>query len=311
MANPEKGQNGGNNLYDKPLRVSHLPARDSVVAVWARFHYSQTGHAPTDAELHGIFDRPEAEINDILIRAGLRQTPSELTSVDKPLITAGNGGSPQIESTLEEEGNMRREEHRRHKLTENERAFFMGLSFGDYQRRPSGYFGRNDLIIATQSVKASGMEMLRRTLGRYKMDELVSAKEYKVYVDLDEFGFFKKPESSSIPESKEQFAPFILGLLAAKLSEKEGRLTFNKQRWLLAIQIDIDFKKHFGFRLGSIVREHKGTSDETTTVYVRDIEKVLDALGNEESVSSLPFFEDVKNLILERISPNQSPKASH
>lgn len=291
MLNPE--------ILNKPLHASHLPPGERLVAVWARFEFAKTGHFPTDSEIADAFPRFKESVDDILVRAGLRiKTNESSQALRDPETERVNNRALSQTSTLPKTEAIVIPEETREGLAENERSFFMGLSFGNYQRRPSGYFSGNDLLIATRSPKPSGIAMLKATLGRYKRDELDSGREYKVYVNHDEFGFFKKPNPSSIPIDRDEFPPFALGILAGKLTKKERRITFGKNRGLLANDVDFQFYIQFGFHLGPVSTYDKGKPSEVTLIHVKDIERVLETLGNEQSVSSLSFFEDVKSLIL-------------
>jgi hypothetical protein len=239
-----------------------LSSTDRLLVVLARCPNPDTGRIYTDAELAGIFHYSPKKVQEILIGVGYREVPFS--------------------------------EVKREELPENERAFFMGLALGDYQVSRVNREKQDFVVVGTESLSAQKRGLLKHTIGRRgQISE--SARELRIYVASPEFDFVTNPPvDAKFLDAKIRFAPFLLGMLASRLSNQENRVSLQNKG--LLERIHKGFESHFGFSMGNFGVKERKDGPDTPSIQVKNPGEVFAALIQVQSVSSLPFLADVARL---------------
>jgi len=187
---------------------------------------------------------------------------------------------------------------RQEELPENERSFFLGLALGDFQMGEAHWGGREFVTVETESTKAYRRGLLRQTIGTW--GEVHSkALSLKIYLESPTFDFVREPiVSADFLDAKSRYAPFLLGLLTARLSERENRLSLNNGD--LLERIHRRFSRFFDFSLGRFETEHKanrsGGKTDVSVITVKHPGEVIAALISVPSVLKLPFLPALARL---------------
>ncbi len=197
-------------------------------------------------------------------------------------------------------------------LPENEKAFFMGLALGDCSIEHIRWGKREGFVmVGTESAEGWKRQTLKQTIGTWG-ETRESFPEVRIYVNSPKFDFMLNPlVDAKFLAAKRRFAPFLLGILVARLSNQRHRLSLNNEALLR--RIDRQFSTHFGFRMGNFRVEQRnvkssngsviGERSKVPVIVVRDPGQVFGALLQVRSVTSLPFLGG-----LGKISPNHSVK---
>lgn len=182
-------------------------------------------------------------------------------------------------------------------LPENEEAFFKGMAMGDFQVRTTHRRTGDFVIVGTRGSDRM-KDLLIRTLGtRGSLGGKEALKE--IYLDREQFGFFEeKPQiDARFLDAKGRFAPFLLGLLAVRLSERGNRLVIPNSNGLVR-NIHKKYVNHFGETMGSLknqLRPHlngntNGKDARQDLIIVQNPGIVVATLAQVPAVQALPFF---------------------
>lgn len=180
-------------------------------------------------------------------------------------------------------------------LPENERAFFTGLSRGDFQIKPIHWRNSDFIMIGTESERPYKRELLKQTIGTWgEIHE--NDSEIRIYVDSPTFDFMAASSvETRMLDAKSRLAPLVLGGLAARLSKKDNRFSLKDTK--LLERIHRRFERHFGFSMGRFEIEHRnGSGGEFGVITLKDPGRVLTSLIALESVCTLPFFRSLAQL---------------
>lgn len=190
-----------------------------------------------------------------------------------------------------------RPEVRYDELPENEKSFFIGLGLGDFQVGKSHWGSEGFITVATQSPKERKRQVLQKTLGTWG-EVRDSSDKLRVYVSSPTFNFMEEPPvTPRFLDAKSRYAPFLLGMMTARLTERDSRISLHNDRMLGMIHTK--FEGHFGFRMGNFrIDERQSPSgvDTLPVIEVRHPGEVLAALVEVPTVSTLPFFRDLAKL---------------
>lgn len=186
-------------------------------------------------------------------------------------------------------------------LPENQRAFFLGLALGDFQVNRKHLGGIDLVMVGTESDKPYRRNLLKCTIGNWgEIRDYLS--KVKIYVDAPIFDFMVEPlVDDEYFKAKTIFAPFLLGIIAVRLSNRQNRLSL-RDRNLLG-RIHECFFNHFRFSMGDFKTERRlfnqnedGEEYRLPVVSIKDPGEVLSALLKVKSVTSLPFLPELAKL---------------
>jgi hypothetical protein len=193
-------------------------------------------------------------------------------------------------------------EVRHGELPENEKAFFMGLALGGYPINHNRW-GLKDgyVVISTESRNEQRKRFLKQTIGTWGEIHENSTK-FSIYLNPCQFDFMINPKiDAKFLGAQTRFAPFLLGLLASRLSDRGNRLSLNNEDLLR--RIHRLFSTYFGFSLGhfSVEQRISKTRNEdndckkrtVSVITVKNPGQVFGALTQVNSVGSLPFLPDL------------------
>ncbi len=182
-------------------------------------------------------------------------------------------------------------------LPENERSFFVGLCQDGYSvarlHRRVGDF----VVVSTRSPNRK-REILKTSLGSWgEIHE--SATEARIYLPSPQFDFALAPNVRARDLStKSKFAPFMLGALSVRLSDRLNR--FSLGNGSLLVKVGEEFYNHFNFRMGSVqmVDNHTGENCRQSypVIEVENPGRVFGALVGVATVRSLPFLPDLARI---------------
>lgn len=172
-------------------------------------------------------------------------------------------------------------------------AFLRGFATGIFQTKNLG--SKGEVYIGSGSQDEEKIDLLKKTFGKVGRIKDDRKEEVRVYLDSDEFDFVCNPEGDKdeiekITQSRELFAPFVLGVLFAKLTRIESRVPIKDSN--IAFKIPRAFRSHFGVVIGE---RRYWTSTKKYQILVKEPRRIFETLFNEPSVQSLPFFEDLVN----------------
>lgn len=177
----------------------------------------------------------------------------------------------------------------------------MGLGLGNYSVNPIQWGKQNFVVVSTESRKPYKKQLLKVTVGTWgEIHE--NSGELRIYVDSPTFGFMiKLPIDAKFLDAKTRFAPFLLGTLAARLTDREDRLSLSNEALLK--RIHQGFSRHFGFDMGNFRVEHRtaqqndgdgiGNDQKVPVIQIKNPGEVFAALIQVNSVRSLPFIKDI------------------
>lgn len=183
-------------------------------------------------------------------------------------------------------------EVRSDKVPDNEVAFFKGLSHGNFESRELVWGTKRLVAVETATKKATRRNALIATLGTWgEVHE--GSSTMSIYLDPDNFSFLLNGQNDTdTPESVETFAPFLLGLMTMRMSEKEGRVS--SQNGDLIHGIAKSYREHFGVSLGYCFQEQRvDQMGPTYTVQIRDNSQVYSNLLQVPGVRALPFLNSI------------------
>lgn len=183
---------------------------------------------------------------------------------------------------------------RQDELPENQKAFFLGLALGDFQRGLVHWGKKGFVYVETQSRDEYRRELLRLTFGIWG-DIHERSNGVKIYVSSPQFDFTLNPRiDKKYLETKNRFAPLLFGTLAARLSDERDRLSLSNEGLLR--RMHGKFLTNFGFSIGPLNVEHRnedGGIIDVSVISVRNPGEVFVALAQVRSVHTLPFFRSV------------------
>lgn len=172
-------------------------------------------------------------------------------------------------------------------LPANERAFYVGLAFGNFKIDPVRWANREYIVVGTESKDPARRKLLENTIGTRGVT-IQNKEGVRVYLSPQTFGFLCKPErliTADFLDTKGLYAAMLAGIIAVRLSDKKHHITIGNAQ--LTERIYGKFQRHFGFSLGNIrQREDKGIP----VIIVRDLPRVEAALLSQRSVKQLPFL---------------------
>ena len=197
-----------------------------------------------------------------------------------------------------------RPEVRQDQLPENESAFFLGLAQGDYNVYQAHWGKDAFVVVGTDSQREQRRELLRKTIGTWgEIHE--GSRGVKIYLESPTFDFMATP---ALPprylDARSRFAPFVLGTIAARLSDRENRVSLSNG--LLLRVITRQFFRHYGFSMGNFRDQRNSTQDDgaknrrshsMSFIVVKNPAQVFRTLIGESSVASLPFVQDLRRNI--------------
>ncbi|OGH18017.1 MAG: hypothetical protein A2868_02140 [Candidatus Levybacteria bacterium RIFCSPHIGHO2_01_FULL_40_15b] len=268
MADPRETENGvfANDRFKDPSRQfsSDLSPSDRLLLTLARIQSRDTGRISI-TELAADFHRDPKAVKRLLEGAGVIQ----------------EFAFPEV---------------RHDELPEDQRAFFMGLALGDYQVSHLQWSGRNFVAVKTDSRNERKRQLLKRTVGTWG-EVRENPRELRIYTESLKFDFMVKPQiRAEFLDTRVRFAPFLLGMMTSRLTDRENRLSLPDE--VLLERIHGRFLKHFGFRMGNFHVEPRGENKPVSVIQVKNPGEVFGALIQVNSVISLPFLVDIA-----RISP--------
>lgn len=247
--------------YARSIRFPDSKQRriNTIKFLWTlRGHVNpETGQKYTIDDMAKIFGCTRKSFNNALVDAGIVRCPT-----------------PEVRSG---------------KIPENEMAFFMGLNHGNFESRELVWGSKKLMAVETATKKESRRNALKASLGTW--GEIHEGKgSMSIYLDPVNFSFLHVSQNTTqIPEKVETFAPFLLGVLSMKMSEKEGRVS--SQNGDLIQGISSQYINHFGENLGHYFQEQRDdTAGPTYTVELRDGLRVMSNLLQVPSVRALPFL---------------------
>lgn len=199
-----------------------------------------------------------------------------------------------FKNALLEAGIVRRPapEVRTGKLPENELAFFSGFRHGSFEARELTWGATRLVAIETATKKKDRQHVIESTVGTW--GEIHRGKSgVTVYLDPDNFKFMlDRSNNPGLLSDKRTYAPFLLGFLSMRMSEKEGRIS--SQDGDLIQGIGNGYQEHFGENLGYYFAEQRtDTLGVTHTLQIKNPANVIGTLIQEPNVRSLPFLPEL------------------
>lgn len=186
-------------------------------------------------------------------------------------------------------------------LPENQRAFFLGLALGDFTIEKIHWGDSTFIAVETESQKMYRRELLRQTIGTWGETHEKSTG-VRIYMDSPTFDFLLDPTvTSHTLDAKIRYAPFLFGLMGARLSERDNRFSLADGK--LLEKISKKFIDHFHFSLGSFTVEHRVDRRERRNrvrdlpvITIKEPGKVFRSLAEVKSVCTLPFFRQLAQI---------------
>ncbi|MEK7186292.1 MAG: hypothetical protein AAB675_02930 [Patescibacteria group bacterium] len=274
----------------QPIELSNLPLvidgegiyRRTVKRIKARRHEATTVSLPKNGQ---IFD-------DIFRPALGEEEPPSHSPVHIQTSTDANSIKPMefVEPKQKADSGIIEDESLRRNIRN---AFLRGFATGIFQTKNLG--SKGEVYIGSGSQDEEKIDLLRKTFGKVGRIKDDRKEEVRVYLDSDEFDFVCNPEGDKdeiekITQSRELFAPFVLGVLFAKLTRIESRVPIKDSN--IAFKIPRAFRSHFGVEIGE---RRYWTSTKKYQILVKEPRRIFEILFKEPSVQSLPFFEDLVN----------------
>lgn len=190
----------------------------------------------------------------------------------------GDGGKTVSTPVVQEEKPVGKERE----PSVGEKAYLTGLRFGGFGFKRT--FDPNFVDITTDSKSVKRRGLLTVTLGRY--GKVTDLDTYKVRLRSPQFDFMgEEGVGEDLFLQRIRFAPFLLGTLNAKMSEKGNRISVVDLGFLQ--MLNDTYKKFYGEDLGKVY-------EDTTT-------ELVSRHGTERVTRKVPVIE-VKNL--ERVYRN-------
>lgn len=170
----------------------------------------------------------------------------------------------------------------------NEKSFYLGLALGNFRVQKTPWL-TTDIVhvtIATQSKNPKQQELLCKTFASWGETHMRTAGP-RIFLPSPHFDFLQHPAehiSQEFLDDKERFAPFLLGLMKARLtSGAEYRLALANPDLLL--QIKFAYEKHFGKFPGTTQR----VGQKSRVLLFSDPQEAYKKLQEVESVQTLSF----------------------
>lgn len=263
---PFKGDEGLNVL----ARSVQKKMRETQIARVVRELTFRNGRRPTLDETMRTYGITRRSLEDVLRRENLQVNPL-------PVVRTGE-------------------------LPDNQRAFFKGMSYGRLGITRVKISGHPFISVLTESADSKKRALVRATFGTWgeiRETRVEGAKEIdrtKVYLAPDTFGFIadNKGVGSSVLLSRQNYPPFLLGLMLVRLSGAMNRLSLSNPDQLKAIHRAC--QRNLGIPLGKFHIENREASGRLAVVDVQSPGEIFGALARVESVALLPFFRQIVQL---------------